>query len=82
MRPDGSLLGSGQGAVMSTEGDRATWVGQGVGSLGKDGSVSYRGALFYQTSSSRWARLNNVAAVFEYEIDPEGNTKAQLWEWK
>jgi hypothetical protein len=26
--------------------------------------------------------LNSAAAIFEYEVDVEGNTRAQLWEWK
>jgi hypothetical protein len=82
MRPDGSLIGNGQGIVMNVEGGAASWVGQGVGLIGKDGSVSYRGAIFYQTASPKWARLNGVAAVFEYDVDPQGNTKAGIWEWK
>ncbi|HWQ31680.1 MAG TPA: hypothetical protein VNQ79_02260 [Blastocatellia bacterium] len=82
IRPDGTLYGEGQGIVMSREGDLATWVGQGVGTVKKDGSVSYRGTVYYQTSSERWMRLNSVAAIFEYEVDTEGNTSAQLWEWK
>ena len=82
MRPDGSLIGSGQGIVMNAEGGAATWVGQGVGKIGKDGSVSYRGAIFYQTAFAKWARLNSVAAVFEYEVDLQGNTNAGMWEWK
>jgi len=44
--------------------------------------VSYRGAVYYQSSSSRWSRLNNVAGVVEYEVDAQGNTRAQIWEWK
>ena len=67
---------------MGKDGDLATWVGQGVGTIKKDGSVSYRGAVYYQTSSARWMRLNSVAAIFEYEVDGEGNTRAQFWEWK
>jgi hypothetical protein len=82
MRPDGSLIGSGQGVVMNAEGGAASWVGQGVGRIGKDGSVTYRGAIFYQTAFSKWVRLNSVAAVFEYDVDSQGNTKAQIWEWK
>ncbi len=82
VRPDGTLYGEGQGIVLSKEGDLATWVGQGVGTINKDGGVSYRGAVYYQTSSARWSRLNSVAAIFEYEVDTEGNTRAQLWEWK
>ena len=82
VRPDGTLYGEGQGIVMSKDGDLATWVGQGVGTIKKDGAVSYRGAVYYQTSSARWSRLNSVAAIFEYEVDTEGNTRAQIWEWK
>ena len=82
VRPDGTLYGEGQGIAMSKEGDVATFVGQGVGTIKKDGAVSYRGAVYYQTSSPRWSRLNNVAAIFEHEVDAQGNTRAQLWEWK
>ncbi len=82
IRPDGNLFGEGQGIVMSKDGDMATWVGQGVGTIKKDGSVSYRGAIYYQTSSAKWLRLNSVAAIFEYEVDAQGNTRAEIWEWK
>ena len=82
MRPDGTLYGEGQGIVMGDSGHMATWIGQGVGTIKKDGAVSYRGAVYYQSSSPKWSRLNNVAAVFEYEVDAQGNTQSQLWEWK
>ncbi len=82
VRPDGTLYGEGQGIVMGKEGDLATWIGQGVGTIKKDGAISYRGAVYYQSSSARWSRLNSVAAIFEYEVDAQGNTRAQLWEWK
>ena len=82
LRPDGTLYGEGQGVVMGKKGELATWVGQGVGTIGKNGAVSYRGALYYQSSSARWKRLNGVAGVFEYEVDGQGNTRSQLWEWK
>ena len=82
IRPDGSLFGDGQGVTMSREGDVMTWVGQGVGTIQKDGSVSYRGAVYCQTTSPKWARLNSVAVVFEYEVDAEGNTRNRIFEWK
>ena len=82
LRPDGTLLGEGQGLLMGKGGEVATWVGGGVGTIRKDGGVSYRGAVYYQTSSPAWARLNAVAGIFEYEVDAEGNSRAQLWEWK
>jgi len=81
-RPDGTLYGEGQGIVMGKGGESATWVGQGVGTIKKDGAVSYRGAVYYQSSSKKWTRLNSVAAIFEYEVDAQGNTRSRLWEWK
>jgi hypothetical protein len=82
VRPDGTLYGEGRGIVMGKEGDLATWIGQGVGTIKKDGAISYRGAVYYQSASARWSRLNSVAAIFEYEVDAQGNTRSQLWEWK
>jgi hypothetical protein len=81
-RPDGTLFGEGQGVTTSADGDSATWKGQGVGKFVGAGAVSYRGAIFYSTASPKLARLNSVAAVFEFEADAEGNTHAKLWEWK
>ena len=82
LRPDGTMYGEGQGVLMGRGGEAATWVGQGVGRLQKDGSISYRGACYYQTASPAWAKLNSIAGIFEFEVDPQGNTKGQLWEWK
>jgi hypothetical protein len=82
MRQNGTLLGSGQGIIMGRGGETATWVGQGVGTVGADGTVSFRGAVYYETASPAWTSLNGIAAVFEYSADAEGKTKAELWEWK
>ena len=82
MRPDGTVYGEGNGMVMGEGGESMTWVGQGVGTFGKNGAVNFRGAVYYQSSSPKWSRLNSVAAVFEYNVDAKGNTKSQTWEWK
>lgn len=82
VRPDGSLFGEGQGIVVSKDGDMATWIGQGVGMMKKDGGVSYRGAVYYQTASPKWLRLCSLATIYEYEVDAQGNTRAQFFEWK
>ena len=58
------------------------WIGQGVGTIKKDGSVSYRGAIYYQTSSAKWSRLNSIAGIFEYEVDAQGNSRSEISEWK
>ena len=81
-RPDGSLYGEGQGIVMGAGGELATWVGQGVGTIKPGGAISYRGAVYYQASAAGWSRLNSIASVFEFDVDAQGNSRAQLWEWK
>jgi hypothetical protein len=82
VRPDGTLYGEGQGITTGKDGKIATWTGHGVGTAKKDGTASYRGAIYYQTMPPRWSRLNKVAVLFEYEVDVEGNTHSQYWEWK
>src|SRR5262245_48869258 len=83
IRPDGTLYGEGQGVMMLLkEGKMATWTGHGVGVSKEDGSSSYRGTLYFQTMPPEWSRLNKVGVLFEYEIDEEGNTRSEYWEWK
>ena len=82
MRPDGTLFGEGQGIVMGKGGESAIWRGGGVGVFKADGSVSFRGAVYYQSAHPAWARLNSVAGIFEYEQAANGDTKGQVWEWK
>lgn len=82
-RPDGTLFGEGQGIVMTADGEMATWQGQGVGQFaGRGAAASWRGAIYYRTTSQKLARLNGIAVVFEYEVDETGKTAAKIWEWK
>jgi hypothetical protein len=81
-RSDGTLYGEGQGFLMGANGELITWVGQGVGTMSREGAVSYRGAVYYSTIVPKFVHLNRAAIVFEYEVDAAGNTVSQLWEWK
>ena len=82
IRPDGTLYGEAHGLVVGKAGEQATFKAHGVGRLLEGGAVSYRGASYYYSDSPKLRRLNNVAALFEYEADADGNTKSKLWEWK
>lgn len=81
-RPDGTMYGEGDGLVRTKDGETATWRAQGVGTMREDGSVSYRGGLYVESESSKFSRLNQIATVFEFEVDAEGNTVSKTWEWK
>lgn len=77
-----SIYGEGQGVIMTEEGESAQWKGFGVGKFtGKGSSTSWRGSLYYQTTSKKLERLNNAVVIFEYEVDETGNTYAKVWEW-
>jgi hypothetical protein len=82
IRPDGSIYGHGQGLNTTQDGESVTWTGTGVGHFGPGGSISYRGMLFFQTTSQKLARLNNACGAFEYDVDPTGATVSKVWEWK
>jgi len=79
---DGTIHGQGQGMNMTDDGEAVTWTGTGVGHFGPGGSVSYRGMLFFRTTSQKLARLNGSCGAFEYEVDPSGATTSKVWEWK
>jgi hypothetical protein len=82
VRPDGTLYGEGQGVMVTKGGEMATWTGHGVGTTNKDGTARFSGAVYYQTYPPQWSRLSNVTVVFEYEVDADGNTRSDFWEWK
>ncbi len=48
-RPDGTQYGEGQGIMITKDGKTATWTGHGVGTMNKDGTATYRGAIYFQT---------------------------------
>ncbi len=82
-RLNGTLFGEGQGVAMTDKGEAVTWRAQGVGRFTGHGmAVSWRGALYYQTTSERLARLNSIAGVYEFEVDQNGKTTDKIYEWK
>ena len=81
-RADGTLSGEGHGVFITADGETATWKGLGSGKFAGGGAVSYRGALIFSTASQKLMRLHGIAALFEFEVDAEGNTKSRFWEWK
>ena len=82
MRPDGTLYGEGEGAYLTSDAELVSWRGSGLGRLKADGAVSYRGMLYFRTTSQKLSSLNTVAGVFEYEVAADGTTQAKVWEWK
>ncbi|GHH75972.1 hypothetical protein ACFXKJ_26180 [Kitasatospora indigofera] len=84
MDAHGVLVGEGQGVTMTADGDVVVWHGNGIGRFTgtAPGAMSWRGAIFFDTSSERFARLNSAVGVFEYDTDGSGKGTAKFWEWK
>ena len=82
LRPDGTLYGEGQGVVMGAGGEAASWTARGVGKFTGPGSASWRASIFWMTASEKWASLNNIVGVVEFEQDADGNTTTATWAWQ
>ena len=82
MQPSGFLYGEGQGMYMTTDGDMASWKGQGSGKLTPGGGASYRGAVHFLKATGKLARLAGTVAVFEHGTDANDNAASKFWEWK
>lgn len=81
--PSGVFSGSGQGLITTKHGDVATWTATGLGKATGNGmAASWRGSIFYQTTSQRLSALNKIATIFEFEVEENGNTTGRSWEWK
>jgi hypothetical protein len=86
LRPDGTIWGEGNGLIIGTNGDVVTWHGGGYGHMtpSPDGdyTVSYRGAVYYSsTSAGPLGALNGKVGVYEYDVDTSNKTTARVYEW-
>ena len=79
-KPDGSLEGIGEGVFATLDGEFVTWRGMGVGRFVEAGAVHYTGMLSYSTTSTKLARLNSIAAMFEFDVDATGKTCSQIYD--
>ena len=74
-----------QGIITAKDGeDTETFRWYGKGTCRGQVSISFRGFVFYKTSSTneKLVFLTNKIRQFETEIDESGNFTAKLWEWK
>lgn len=79
----GVLHGVGNGVIRSTDGEIATYTGEGIGRYDASGILKWRGAIFFQTNSDgKLEFLNNIVGVFEAQVDGQGNFTDKTWEWK
>jgi hypothetical protein len=81
-KQQGGMSVKGHGIMVTKTGETAKLWGSGVSIPKTGGGWSVRGARFLQTSTPALSRLNNVAIVFEIDIDEDGTYHDRMWEWK
>jgi hypothetical protein len=59
----------------------ATFTGTGVARFTGPGQLTWRGALFYETTSDELSSLNGIAVLFEYQV-ADSKSEGRLFEWK
>ena len=82
VQANGALYGEGQGVIMTARGDVVQWTGAGRGRFTEQGGASFRGAVYYRTTSENLARLNGIAVVYEHESGPDDSVVTKYWEWR
>ncbi|MDW0142327.1 MAG: hypothetical protein QOK82_04335 [Nitrososphaeraceae archaeon] len=79
----GILHGIGKGVINTQDGEIATFTGEGIGRFDASGLLTWRGAIFFHTSSEgKLEFLNNKVGVFEAQVDSQGNFTDKTWEWE
>lgn len=80
----GTIYGEGQALITTKDGEVIAWRGSGVGKpLGKGDAMAWRGCIYYQAQpNSKFARLNGLASVFEFQNDENGECEGHVWEWR
>jgi hypothetical protein len=84
-RSGGAYYAEGKGVFMAKDdpSEMATLTGQGIAHYSgrKRRDV---GSVFCRTASTtgKFAFLNNIVGVFEYQTDELGNSEGKIWEWK
>lgn len=79
----GILHGIGKGVINTLDGEIATYTGEGIGRFDASGLLTWRGAIFFHSSSQgKLEFLNNKVGVFEAQVDSQGNFTDKTWEWE
>jgi len=59
----------GTGSTTTQDGATIHLRAQGAAKATLDGSIAYRGAVYFQTNAEKYAHLNSISGVHEYDVD-------------
>ena len=80
---DGVSRSHGQGMIMDSKGEVATYRIQGLGNMGSDGYFRNHGVVFFNaTSGGVFDQLSSTVGIFANEVNQKGNAVTKIWELK
>ena len=83
IRPDGSILGGGQGVMTTEDGNVISLVGNGSGQAAPPGgTIEFRVFVHPYSTSPKYSDLNSIGLVGEYDVAADGSAASKFWEWK
>ena len=83
MRPDGSIYGQGRGVMTTQDGDVLQLIGHGSGQVPAPGDpTKFRTMLHAHTTSAKYADLNTIGLVGNYDVTADVKAVNKAWEWK
>ncbi len=83
IRPDGSVYGQGEGVMTTQDGDVLQMIGHGSGQAPPPGgTMNFRTMLHVHTTSEKYATLNRIGLVGNYDVAEDGSAVNKCWEWK
>ena len=77
---NGSSTIHGQGMIMDSKGEVATYRIQGVGNMGSDGYFRNHGMIFFNPSSGVFNELSGTVGIFANEVNQKGNAVTKVWQ--
>ena len=83
MNNGNTFTSKGNGIIMTTDGEIATYTGQDLGITDKNGIQTYHGIQIFQTDSDgKLAFLDNLIGLYDYKYWSNGTKSGIIWEWK
>ena len=81
-RANGVLYGEGKGIMTGQNNEIVTWTSQQIGTMTSEGKIIFHGSMFFNSLSpvGSLAFLDNMPAVFSFEVDTSKNTVTKVWE--
>lgn len=81
-KANGVLYGEGKGVMTGPDNEILTWTSQQIGTMTPQGKIVFHGSMFFNALSpvGSLAFLDNMPAVFTFEVDASKNTVTKVWE--